>query len=156
MWVLRLVQITFLRPNRKLQILKEETVRVHCNRDGQNGVWTEIGGFIGTSHRPEQPTQNIKWTSQELVVTPLPLLPQVSVSVSPKTVDAGGDVAITVTTKPNAFVGVLAVDQRSLILGNENHLTQVRAGADEGEAVRMACARWQGVPPRKGKGNWAF
>ncbi|XP_069971751.1 thioester-containing protein 1 allele R1 isoform X4 [Penaeus vannamei] len=48
----------------------------------------------------------------------------VSVSVSPKTVDAGGDVAITVTTKPNAFVGVLAVDQRSLILGNENHLTQ--------------------------------
>lgn len=49
---------------------------------------------------------------------------EVSVSVSPGTVDVGGDVSITVTTKPNAFVGVLAVDQRSLILGTQNHLSQ--------------------------------
>lgn len=49
---------------------------------------------------------------------------EVSVNVSPGTVDVGGDVSITVTTKPNAFVGVLAVDQRSLILGTHNHLTQ--------------------------------
>lgn len=39
--------------------------------------------------------------------------------------DAGGDVAITVTTKPNAFVGLLAVDQRALMLGTHNHFSQV-------------------------------
>ncbi|KAK4294086.1 hypothetical protein Pmani_033266 [Petrolisthes manimaculis] len=49
---------------------------------------------------------------------------EVSLSVSPTTVDAGGDVAITVTTKPNAFVGLLAVDQRALMLGTHNHFTQ--------------------------------
>ncbi|XP_064090445.1 CD109 antigen-like isoform X2 [Macrobrachium nipponense] len=48
---------------------------------------------------------------------------EVTVDVSPGTVDVGGDVAIKVTTKPNAFVGVLAVDQRSLILGTHNHFT---------------------------------
>ncbi|XP_068218547.1 LOW QUALITY PROTEIN: CD109 antigen-like [Palaemon carinicauda] len=49
---------------------------------------------------------------------------KVSVDVNPGTVDAGGEVAIKVTTKPNAFVGVLAVDQRSLILGTQNHFTE--------------------------------
>lgn len=40
-------------------------------------------------------------------------------------VDAGGDVAITVTTKPNAFVGVAAIDQSSLLLRKRNDLTEV-------------------------------
>lgn len=83
-------------------------------------------------------------------------------SVSPKTVDAGGDVAITVTTKPNAFVGVLAVDQRSLILGSENHLTQVRRGTsrewpgDAGDGELMEIERLYilaSCHKKKGKGN---
>lgn len=50
---------------------------------------------------------------------------QVTVNLTPNLVDAGGEVDITVTTKPNAFVGVLAVDQRALMLGTHNHFSQV-------------------------------
>lgn len=48
----------------------------------------------------------------------------VTLTLTPNTVDAGGEVAITVTTKPNAFVGLLAVDQRALMLGTQNHFSQ--------------------------------
>ncbi|XP_071544262.1 CD109 antigen-like isoform X7 [Panulirus ornatus] len=49
---------------------------------------------------------------------------EVKVNLTPKTVDVAGDVSITVTTKPNAFVGVLAIDQRALMLGTHNHFSQ--------------------------------
>lgn len=49
---------------------------------------------------------------------------EVTVNLNPNVVDAGGSVDITVTTKPNAFVGVLAVDQRALLLGTHNHFSQ--------------------------------
>ncbi|KAG0723947.1 C3 and PZP-like alpha-2-macroglobulin domain-containing protein 8 [Chionoecetes opilio] len=49
---------------------------------------------------------------------------EVTVNLNPNVVDAGGEVDITVTTKPNAFVGVLAVDQRALLVGAHNHLSQ--------------------------------
>lgn len=40
-------------------------------------------------------------------------------------VDAGGEVAITVTTKPNAFVGISAIDQSSLLLSKRNDINEV-------------------------------
>ncbi|XP_050711944.1 thioester-containing protein 1 allele R1-like isoform X4 [Eriocheir sinensis] len=49
---------------------------------------------------------------------------EVTVNLTPNLVDAGGEVDIIVTTKPNAFVGVLAVDQRALMVGTNNHFTQ--------------------------------
>ncbi|MCL4121578.1 UNVERIFIED_CONTAM: hypothetical protein GTU68_018201, partial [Idotea baltica] len=49
---------------------------------------------------------------------------QVSINVNPGIVDAGGDVSVTVTTKPNAFVGISAIDQSSLLLGKRNELTE--------------------------------
>ncbi|XP_069165594.1 LOW QUALITY PROTEIN: thioester-containing protein 1 allele R1 [Procambarus clarkii] len=49
---------------------------------------------------------------------------EVSVNLTPASVAPGEDVSITVTTRPNAFVGLLAVDQRALLLANANHLSQ--------------------------------
>ncbi|KAK8751557.1 hypothetical protein OTU49_009101 [Cherax quadricarinatus] len=49
---------------------------------------------------------------------------EVSVNLTPASVEPGGDVSITVTTRPNAFVGLLAVDQRALLLGTHNHFSQ--------------------------------
>ncbi|KAK8376817.1 hypothetical protein O3P69_010030 [Scylla paramamosain] len=49
---------------------------------------------------------------------------EVTVNLNPNVVDAAGEVDITITTKPNAFVGVLAVDQRALMLGTHNHFSQ--------------------------------
>ncbi|CAL4124700.1 unnamed protein product, partial [Meganyctiphanes norvegica] len=49
---------------------------------------------------------------------------QVSVAITPREVDAGGEVSITLTTQPNSYVGVLAVDQRSLLLGGTNDITE--------------------------------
>nr|AEC50086.1 TEP isoform 2 [Pacifastacus leniusculus] len=49
---------------------------------------------------------------------------EVSVNLTPASVAPGEDVSITVTTRPNAFVGLLAVDQRALLLANPNHLSQ--------------------------------
>ncbi|RXG73166.1 C3 and PZP-like alpha-2-macroglobulin domain-containing protein 8 [Armadillidium vulgare] len=49
---------------------------------------------------------------------------EVSISVNPMQVDAGGEVAITVTTKPNAFVGISAIDQSSLLLSKRNDINE--------------------------------
>ena len=57
---------------------------------------------------------------------------QVTVNLNPNVVDAAGEVDITVTTKPNAFVGVLAVDQRALLVGTHNHFSPVSLGPWEG------------------------
>ena len=46
--------------------------------------------------------------------------------MNPTTVDAGDEVTISVTTKPRAFVGISAIDQRSLAMGHHKPLTQVR------------------------------
>ena len=47
-------------------------------------------------------------------------------SVNPRIADAGEDVSVTVTTKPNAFVGVAAIDQSSLLMSEGNQLTEVK------------------------------
>lgn len=54
-----------------------------------------------------------------------------TVNLTPNLVDAGGEVDIIVTTKPNAYVGVLAVDQRALMVGTHNHFSQVSPIAQE-------------------------
>ena len=48
------------------------------------------------------------------------------VTVNMNVVDAAGEVDVPVTTEPNAFVGVLAVDQRALI--THSHFPQVIPG----------------------------
>lgn len=69
---------------------------------------------------------------------------QVTVNLTPNLVDAGGEVDIIVTTKPNAFVGVLAVDQRALMVGTHNHFSQVSPIAKEFLASPMSQSPFTG------------
>ncbi|XP_076058869.1 CD109 antigen-like [Oratosquilla oratoria] len=49
---------------------------------------------------------------------------KVTLRVSPRKVDVADDVDIMVTAKPNSFVGLMGIDQRSLLLKSGNDITQ--------------------------------
>ena len=52
---------------------------------------------------------------------------QVNISINPTEAEPGNNVEMTIETKPNSYVGLLAVDQSVLLLKSGNDITQVSA-----------------------------
>ncbi|KAK2582524.1 hypothetical protein KPH14_004819 [Odynerus spinipes] len=47
----------------------------------------------------------------------------VDIKVAPEEVEPGKDVSLTITSKPNSYIGILGVDQRSLLLKSGNDIS---------------------------------
>lgn len=49
----------------------------------------------------------------------------VDIKVTPGETNPGANVDLTITSKPNSYVGILGVDQRSLLLKSGNDISMV-------------------------------